>query len=212
MPGGDKLRVILLGPQGSGKGTQADLLSARTKARHIAMGKIVREEISSGSALGGTLHQYADRGELVPDAIILALIRPLLAQCTDWVLDGFPRDLAQARALDDVLHEENCPLDRVVALELPDSAVLARLSGRRESAATGEVYHLLYNPPPPGDPGPFVVRTDDEPHAIKRRLELYHTATEPLKEYYKAQGLLIEIDAQGSIEDVRHRLFAALGV
>lgn len=206
------MRIVLLGPQGAGKGTQAELLSQRMKARHVATGDIIRQEIRTGSELGRVLRAYNDRGELVPDELMLQLIRPVLWEVHDWILDGFPRDTVQARALDDLLRQEGWPLDRAVALEMPDDAVAERLAGRRQSESTGAVYHLIHNPPPASDPGPFVVRADDAPEGIRRRLALYHEATEPLKTYYEDQGLLARVDAHGEIDQVRDRVFAALGL
>ena len=200
----------MLGSQGSGKGTQAELLEAHSGARHIAMGDIVRSEIRSHSPLGESIRTYNDRGDLVPDETILMLIRPVLSRETSWILDGFPRDNAQAEALDDVLHEASMPLDRVVALELPEEAITERLAGRRQSESTGAVYHLVHNPPPPSDPGPFVVRADDEPDRIRRRLQLYHTVTEPLKRYYESRGLLARVDANGPIDEVQQRILRVL--
>jgi adenylate kinase len=176
------------------------------------MGDIVRNEIASGSALGESLRQYSDRGELVPDEIVMQLIRPILRDKTNWILDGFPRDEAQARALEDVLRDENRPLDKVVALEIPDEVLTERLAARRQSKSTGEVYNLVHNPPPPSDPGPFFSRADDAPEKIRRRLELYHTVTEPLRQYYADRGLLVPVDATGSIDEVRDRVFRALGL
>jgi adenylate kinase len=176
------------------------------------MGDIVRREIRSGSPLGETLRQYSDRGELVPDDTILQLVGPIVRANDKWILDGFPRDLAQARALDDLLRDEHLPLDQVVALEIPEEPLTERLAGRRQSESTGAIYHLVHNPPPPDDPGPFVRRADDAPEGIRRRLELYHAVTEPLKQYYDAQELLTRVDANGPIGEVRDRLFAALGL
>jgi adenylate kinase len=176
------------------------------------MGDIVRREIASGSPLGESLRQYNDRGELVPDEIIMQLIRPILRNKTNWILDGFPRDEAQARALEDVLRDENRPLDKVVALEIPDEVLTERLAARRQSESTGEVYNLVHNPPPPDDPGPFFTRADDAPEKIRRRLELYHAVTEPLKQYYEGQDLLSRVDASGSINEVRDRVIQALGL
>jgi adenylate kinase len=204
------VRIVLLGPQGSGKGTHAELLSQRIQAEHIAMGDIVRAEIRLGTPLGESLRQYNDRGELVPDELILRLIRPVLRANTHWILDGFPRDTAQARALDDVLREEKCPLDRVVALEIREEPLLERLANRRQSESTGAVYNLVSYPPPPHDVGPFVRRTDDAPEKIRRRLELYRNVTEPLKQYYDEQGLLVRVDADGSIDEVQERILRAL--
>jgi adenylate kinase len=188
------------------------LLSSRIQARHVSTGDIVRGEIHSGGPLGESLRRYNDRGELVPDEVMLQLIRPILRETPDWILDGFPRDIAQARALDSVLREEKRQLDRVVSLEIPDQALAERLAGRRQSESTGSVYNVILNPPPPNDPGPFVTRADDAPARIRRRLELYHTVTEPLKQYYAQQGLLVPVDANGSIDQVRDRVFQALGV
>jgi adenylate kinase len=176
------------------------------------MGDIVRREIGSGSAQGETLRQYNDRGELVPDDTILELASPILRANDNWILDGFPRDLAQARALDTFLQNGRLPLDRVVALDIPEESLIERLAGRRQSASTGETYHLVHNPPPAGDIGPFIQRADDEPAGIQRRLELYHSMTEPLKQHYDQQGLLTHVDANGSIDEVRDRVFAALGL
>jgi adenylate kinase len=202
----------VLGPQGSGKGTQAEFLSQRLQAPHVSMGDIVRREIGSGSVLGDTLRQYNDRGELVPDDTILELVSPILRANDHWILDGFPRDLAQARALDTFLQNGHQPLDRVVTLDVPEEPLIERLAGRRQSKSTGATYHLVHNPPPADDPGPFVQRADDAPAGVQRRLELYHSMTEPLKQHYDQQGLLTHVDANGSIDEVRNRVFAALGL
>jgi adenylate kinase len=176
------------------------------------MGDIVRREIASGSPLGETLRQYNDRGELVPDDTILELVGPILRANDHWILDGFPRDLAQARALDTFLQNEHHPLRRVVALDIPEEPLIERLAGRRRSESTGATYHLVHNPPPVDDPGPFVQRADDAPEGIQRRLELYHSVTEPLKQHYDDQGLLTHVDANGTIDEVRDRVWAALGL
>ncbi len=176
------------------------------------MGDIIRREIRAGSPLGETLRQYNDRGELVPDDTILELVGPILRANDNWILDGFPRDLAQARALDAFLQDEHHPLDRLVALEIPEEPLTERLAGRVQSEGTGATYHLIHNPPPPEDPGPFVQRADDAPKGIRRRLELYHKLTEPLKQHYEDQGLIAHVDANGSIDEVRDRVFTALGL
>ncbi|AHY47205.1 adk: adenylate kinase [Rubrobacter radiotolerans] len=208
------MRIILLGPQGAGKGTQASRLSERTGAKHIATGDIVRAEIKSGSDLGKKVREYNDRGDLVPDEIIVEMFKPHLEGTSDWVLDGFPRNEAQARALDEALVELGIELDGVVALEASDEELVERLSGRRQSEATGRTYHIQHDPPPedPGeDPGPFVQRKDDTEEAIRNRLRIYHEQTEPLKGYYAERGLLSTVDATQAIEAVTRDVLAAVG-
>ena len=208
------MRVILIGPQGAGKGTQARRLAEKTGARVIATGDMVRAEINSGSELGRRVKEYNDRGELVPDEIIVEMAKPHLGAPEGWVLDGFPRNEAQAQALDEVLAELGVEIDRVVALEAPDEVLVERLSGRRQSRATGRMYHVVYDPPPENseeDPGPFVQRADDTEEAIRRRLEIYHEQTEPLKRYYEQRGLLAEVDATRSIPEVTEQVMQAVG-
>jgi adenylate kinase len=127
-----------------------------------------------------------------------------------WILDGFPRDEAQARALDDLLATYDSPVDRVIALHIADEALVARMEGRRISRATGKTYNLRFDPPPSEDPGPFIQRADDHPDEIHRRLAVYHERTEPLLAYYAASGPLRCVDATGAVEDVAQRILAAL--
>src|SRR5215203_4392879 len=157
------MRVILLGPQGAGKGTQAQRLADKVGAKHISTGDIVRAEIQSGSELGQKVQDYNDRGELVPDDIIVEMAKPYLDDADSWILDGFPRNEAQAKALDKALDELGEDLDAVVALEAPDEALVERLSGRRQSEATGTIFLVAYAAPTENgdDPGPFVQRDDD---------------------------------------------------
>ena len=206
------MKVILLGPQGAGKGTQAQRLADRVGAKHISTGDIVRAEIESGSQLGKKVQDYNDRGELVPDEIIVEMAKPYLHDADSWLLDGFPRNEAQAKALDKALEELGEELDAVVALEAPDEALVERLSGRRQSQATGNIYHVEYEPPPEDgdDPGPFVQRKDDAEDAIRRRLEIYHDQTEPLKNYYADRDLLVTIDAEQEIPKVTEDILGAV--
>jgi adenylate kinase len=205
------MRVILLGPQGTGKGTQAQRLADRVGAAHISTGDIVRAEIKSGSELGKKVQEYNDRGELVPDEIIVEMAKPYLDDADSWLLDGFPRNEAQAKALDQALQDIGERLDAVVALEAPDDALGDRLSGRRQSQATGKIYHLEYDPPPEDDEGPFVQRDDDAEDAIRRRLEIYHDQTEPLKDYYAERDLLVTVDAAQEIPQVTEEILSAVG-
>ena len=208
------MRVILMGPQGAGKGTQAAKLEEETGATHIETGDLVREEIKSESELGQKIKEYSDKGELVPDEIIIDMTKPYLDENDSWILDGFPRNQEQARALDEALKEIGEKLDKVVVLEAPDDVLVERLSGRRQSEATGEIYHVEYNPPPEDDeedPGPFVQREDDTEEAIRNRLETYHEQTEPLKDYYEEQGLLVTVDATKEIDEVTEDVLKAVG-
>jgi adenylate kinase len=202
------MRVILLGPQGAGKGTQAQRLADRVGATHISTGDIVRSEIESGSELGKKVQDYNDRGELVPDEIIVEMAKPYLDDADSWLLDGFPRNEAQAKALDGALGEIGEKIDAVVALQAPDDALVERLSGRRQSKATGKIYHVEYDPPPEDgeDPGPFIQRDDDAEDAIRRRLEIYHDQTEPLKDFYAERDLLVTVDAEQEIPKVTEEI------
>jgi adenylate kinase len=207
------MNIILLGPQGAGKGTQAQRLAGRAGAKHISTGDIVRTEIKSGSELGQKVQDYNDRGELVPDEIIVEMAKPYLDDAESWILDGFPRNEAQAKALDAALEELGEELDAVVALEAPDEALVTRLSGRRQSQSTGNIYHVEFDPPPEAgeDEGPFVQRKDDTEEAIRRRLEIYHEQTEPLKDYYARRGLLATVNAEQSISKVTESILKLVG-
>ena len=207
------MNIILLGPQGAGKGTQAQRLAGRAGAKHISTGDIVRAEIKSGSELGQKVQDYNDRGELVPDEIIVEMAKPYLDDAESWILDGFPRNEAQAKALDAALEELGEELDAVVALEAPDEALVTRLSGRRQSQSTGNIYHVEFDPPPEDgeDEGPFVQRKDDTEEAIRRRLEIYHEQTEPLKDYYAERGLLATVNAEQSISKVTESILKLVG-
>jgi adenylate kinase len=174
----------------------------------------VREEIKKGSELGEKIQEYNDKGELVPDEIIIEMTKPHLDKHDGWILDGFPRNQAQAKALDEALEEIDEKVDRVIALEASDEDLVKRLSGRRQSEATGNTYHIEHDPPPEDsdeDPGPFVQRDDDTEDAIRKRLETYHEETEPLKDYYEEQGLLVTVDASKGIDEVTKEVKKAVG-
>ncbi len=160
------------------------------------------------------MQDYNDRGELVPDEIIVEMTKPYLEENDSWILDGFPRNQAQAKALDEALEEIGEKVDAVIALEADDEALVERLSGRRQSESTGDIYHVEHDPPPEGsedDPGPFVQRKDDTREAIRRRLDIYHEQTEPLKDYYAERGLLATVDAEQSIPEVTEDILKAVG-
>jgi adenylate kinase len=199
------MRIVLLGPQGAGKGTQAQRISRETGAKHISTGDLVRAEIKSGSELGQTIKDYNDRGDLVPDRIIVEMMKSYLDEADSWILDGFPRNESQAEALDAMLKQIDAELDAAVALEAPDDLLVERLSGRRTSESTGRIYHADYDPPPEDpaeDPGPFIQREDDKEESIRHRLKIYHDQTEPLKHYYADRGILATVDATQAIPEV----------
>jgi adenylate kinase len=207
------MRILLLGPQGAGKGTQAQRISRETGAKHISTGDLVRAEIKSGSELGQKIKDYNDRGDLVPDEIIIEMMKPYLDEAGSWILDGFPRNESQAEALDKMLGEIDAELDAAVAMEAPDDLLVERLSGRRTSESTGNIYHAEYDPPPDDpdeDPGPFVQREDDREEAIRHRLKIYHDQTEPLKDYYADRGILVTVDATQGIPEVTEDVLEAV--
>jgi adenylate kinase len=208
------MRIVLLGPQGAGKGTQAQRISEMTGAKHISTGDLVRAEIKSGSALGQTITDYNDRGDLVPDEVIVQMMRPYLHEADSWILDGFPRNRPQADLLDEMLEEIGAELDAAVVLEAPNEALIERLSGRRMSEATGKIYHVEYDPPPESseeDPGPYIQRKDDREESIQHRLEIYHEQTEPLKYYFAEKGILVTVDATQGIPEVTEDILTAVG-
>ena len=209
------MRVIIMGPQGAGKGTQAAKLEEETGAAHIETGDLVREEINQGTELGQQIKEYSDQGKMVPDEIIIDMTKPYLEEHDSWILDGFPRNKEQAEALDEMLGEINEQVDKVIVLEADDEELVERLSGRRESEATSESYHIEHDPPPEEgseeDPGPFVQREDDTEEAIRNRLENYHEQTEPLKDYYEEKGILVVVDASQDIDQVTNDVLEAVG-
>jgi adenylate kinase len=209
------VRVILMGPQGAGKGTQAAKLEEETGATHIETRDLVRSEIKQETELGQKIKEYSDKGELVPDEIIIDMTKPYLDENDSWILDGFPRNQGQAKALDEALNEIDEKVDRVIVLEADDDDLVKRLSGRRQSEATGEIYHIEHNPPPEEgsdeDSGPFVQRDDDTEEAIRTRLKTYHEQTEPLKDYYEEQGILVTVDASKDIDEVTKNVLEVVG-
>ena len=202
--------VVFLGPPGAGKGTQAQRLVEEKGFIHISTGDLLREAVRNKTPLGLKAKEYMDRGELVPDELIIEMIKEKLPEGGNVILDGFPRTIAQAKALDEMLEQMGKKVDAVVLFEVPDEVVVERLSGRRIDPKTGKVYHIKYNPPPEGVE--VIQRDDDREEVIRKRLEVYRKQTAPLVEYYEKKGNLIRIDATKSPEEVYKDLTSALGL
>lgn len=204
------MRLVLLGAPGAGKGTLAKQLSAALGVVHISTGDIFREEVAAGSDLGRKAKSYMDRGELVPDEVVIGMVQQRLSRpdCKPgFILDGFPRTVPQAEALDAFLREHQMPLDAVLDIEVPEETVVRRLSGRRVCRTCGAIYHVENKPPKREgvcdlDQGELYQRDDDQPEAIRRRLRVYQEATAPLAAYYREQGLLRPMDGTGTPEEV----------
>lgn len=214
--------VVMIGPPGSGKGTQSDLLSLKLNILHISLGTLLRAEISKKSGLGKTLSSYIDKGEIVPIDIATAVITERLSRHDAGrgvILDGYPRTLAQAGALENIFKTLDRPLTHVIYLKVSDGEALRRLSGRRVCSNTScELnYHLELNSPKKTHGkcdacgSDLAQRKDDVPDAIKRRLELYHSETAPLISLYRGRGLLREIDGQRPIGEVQNLVRSAIG-
>ncbi len=206
-----------MGPQGAGKGTQSERIAEKYGIPAIATGEIFRWALKGHTALGNRVEQYVEAGKLVPDDLTIEVVAERLSagDCTDgFLLDGFPRSLVQARALDAILDGQDSSLDAVIVLEVPEEVSLRRLMGRRVCVECGKNYHV--DAPPENDwtcdrcGGDVVPRNDDNAAAIKERLRLYHETTEPLKEYYEAKGLLRTIDGDGTPDEVFTRIAEAL--
>ncbi len=196
-----ELNLILLGPPGAGKGTQAERMTEDFDLPYISTGDMLREAVKSGTPLGSEAKSYMDKGELVPDEVIIGVILEKVrsAEAADgFILDGFPRTIAQAEALDDAFASLGRQLTATILLEVPDEELVRRLSGRRVSAA-GRPYHVDFNPPKvPGkcdvDGSDLIQRDDDKPEVVRKRLEVYHAQTAPLVDYYDEKGILRRFD------------------
>jgi adenylate kinase len=212
------MRLVLVGPPGAGKGTQAEFIAERFGIPKISTGDIFRSNVSGGTDLGRLAKKYMDAGDLVPDEVTNAMVRDRLAQpdaVDGFLLDGFPRNVAQAKELDDILHELRAPLSVVLDLDVDFDEVVKRLSGRRTCKRCGHVWHLDFDPPTtPGIcdkcDGELYQRDDDKPETVRHRLDVYADQTAPLIGFYRDAGKLVAIDAQGHVEDVTERAIAAL--
>jgi len=205
------MRLILLGPPGVGKGTQAKLLSQHYDIPQISTGDLLREAVSEGTELGKQAKKYMDQGDLVPDDVILGMVEETLQsdKCKDgFILDGFPRTVPQAEGLTAIMNKLGLQLDGVVSLEVDDQVVIERLSARRTCVDCGAIYNVKTNPPEKEGVcdkcgGELILRDDDQPETIKNRLDVYKKQTEPLVDYYSNKGLLVSIDGSKSIDEIQ---------
>lgn len=211
------MRVVFLGPPGAGKGTQARLLQKRFGLKQISTGDILRKNQTDGTDLGMQAEGYMERGELVPDALVIAMIeRELQRTPGGFVMDGFPRTVAQAEALDAMLEYRGTPLDAVILLSGDRPALIRRLSARWTNPRNGRTYNAQTNPPKVAgvdddDGGPLVQRDDDRSDTVAKRLEVYDEQTKPLIDYYRGRHRLTEIDALASFDSVADRIADAIG-
>jgi adenylate kinase len=214
------MRIVLLGAPGSGKGTQAKKLVADYGYPQVSTGDLLRDAVARGTEYGRKAKAAMDAGQLVSDDIVLGILKDRVAQpdaAGGFILDGFPRNLAQARMLEEVLAELGQPLDAAVLMDLDFDILLKRLTGRRSCTGCGRVYNIHFLPPPADGRcescgGELVQRADDREETIGRRLEVYRNETAPLVEYYRELGKLKVVDADASFDEVYARLVAALGL
>ncbi|MER5790143.1 adenylate kinase [Streptomyces sp. NPDC001980] len=213
------MRIVLVGPPGAGKGTQAVRLAEMLAIPHISTGDLFRANISKQTDLGKLAKSYMDAGNLVPDEVTVAMAKDRMEQPdaqNGFLLDGFPRNVSQAEALDRLLSDEDIELDAVLDLEVPEAEVVKRIAGRRVCRNdSSHVFHVTYSPPKQEGVcdicgGELYQRDDDSEDTVRTRLEVYHTQTEPIIDYYKAQGLVVTISSLGPVDEITQRALEAL--
>ena len=210
------MKIIFLGAPGAGKGTQADIVSARLGIPTISTGAIIRGALKAGTKMGLEAKKFIEKGNLVPDNIVIEIVKERLSRSDcdkGYILDGFPRSVPQAKALD----EMGVVLDKVVTLEVSDEEIVERMSGRRVCVRCGKTFHVDHLPSKKGDrcdacDGELITRADDAPDVVRSRLEVYHSVTEPLKDYYRESGKLCIVDGAEGVEETTKRTFEALGI
>ncbi len=213
-----ELRLVLIGPPGAGKGTQAAKIAERYSISHIATGDIFRANVKGGTELGRKAKEYMDAGELVPDEVVVDMVRDRLQEddaADGFLLDGFPRTVPQAQALEAILDELGRPLHVVLRFSIDDDEVVKRIAGRRVCVDCGATYHVEIDAPE--DPGTcdecggqVIQREDDQEEVVRNRLDVYHRETEPLEFFYWQRGLLQDVEAEGSLDEVTSRAFEAI--
>lgn len=213
------MKVIMLGAPGAGKGTQAKMIADKCKIPHISTGDIFRANIKNGTELGAKAKGYMDKGLLVPDELVCDLVvdRIQQADCEQgYILDGFPRTIPQAEALEAALNAIEQKLDYAINIEVPDENIINRMSGRRACVGCGATYHIVFNPTKVegvcdacGEA--LILRDDDKPETVKKRLDVYHDQTQPLIDFYAARNVLVEVDGTQTMEKVFEDIMKILG-
>lgn len=207
------MRMILVGPPGAGKGTQAARLVETYRIPHISSGDMLRAAVKEGTKLGIEADGYMKAGKLVPDEVVIGMILERVAKpdcAKGFMLDGFPRTRPQAQALDEAMTKAGVALDAVVLIEVPDALLIERAVGRRTDPENGTIYHLTYNPPPPEIVGRLVHRKDDTVEAVTVRTEKYHSETAPIIPFYIDKGILKRVDGVGNPDLITERITAVL--
>lgn len=210
-----KIKLILLGAPGAGKGTQAEIISKKLSIPAISTGNMIREAIAAGTEMGKNAKEFIDSGALVPDEVVIGIIKDRLGadDCANgFILDGFPRTVPQAQALD-VMGVE---ITDVLSIEVADEKIIERMGGRRVCKKCGASYHIVFNPSENGEfcscGEELTIRSDDAPEVVAKRLDTYHTMTEPLKDFYEKKGILKLVYGQEKLEDTTALTMAALGI
>ncbi len=212
------MNLILLGPPGGGKGTQAKRIVEKYGIPQISTGDILREAVAKGTELGKKAKEYMDKGELVPDEVVIGIVKERLAQpdCEKgFILDGFPRTLKQAEALDEILEDMNKKIDAVINISVPDEEIIKRIVYRRVCKNCGAVYNLIYSPPKEDNKcdkcgGELYQRDDDKEETVKERLRVYKEQTQPLIDYYRNKGVLFDVDGTKTIDEVWEQIESIL--
>lgn len=212
------MNLLLFGPPGAGKGTQSAMLVDKLGMAHLSTGDMFRHHIKNATELGQKVKEIMDGGNLVPDDIVVEMVKAEIQKLKgkDFILDGFPRTVPQAEALEAMLQDNEISLDRAIFLEVPEEELVDRLSGRRTCKGCGAVFHTVHKPPQKEGRcdecgGELVQREDDKVESVKNRLKVYKKSTAPLKEFYQGKGNLVEVSGLGSAEEVYSRIQAALG-
>ena len=213
------MKIVMLGAPGAGKGTQAKMIASKYQIPHISTGDIFRANIKNGTELGKKAKSYMDQGLLVPDELTVDLVIDRLANddCKNgYILDGFPRTIPQAEALDAALAKLGEKMDYAIDVDVPDENIVSRMSGRRACTGCGATYHIVYNPSKKGDccevcGEKLILRDDDKPETVQKRLNVYHEQTQPLIDYYTKQGILKAVDGTQDMNDVFSAITNILG-